>query len=195
MDLISYAMGKQASGGGSQPTGTIEITSNGTYNVSNYASANVNVESLNINDYFGSQVPSNTSYGYSIIKKIPSIDYSAGTNISYSFSSWDSLEEVVEIKNTENCQKFNDMFAYCKKLKKVPIFSWASATNIDRMFNGCNDLTDESLNNIMYMCAHCNPSVSSVKKLSNLGIQSGQRTRCQSLSNYQALLDAGWTLE
>lgn len=43
MDILSYTLGKK-SGGGSTPTGTIDITSNGTVNVTNYATANVNVQ-------------------------------------------------------------------------------------------------------------------------------------------------------
>ena len=43
MDLFAYMLGKKAGGGGSEPTGTIDIFSNGVYNVKNYASADVNV--------------------------------------------------------------------------------------------------------------------------------------------------------
>lgn len=43
MDVFSYLLGK--SKGGVQPTGTINITENGTYDVTNYASAEVEVQS------------------------------------------------------------------------------------------------------------------------------------------------------
>ena len=45
MDILSIlALGKaKRNGGGSKPTGTISITQNGEYNVSNYASADVDV--------------------------------------------------------------------------------------------------------------------------------------------------------
>lgn len=43
MDITSYLLGKQA-GGGSTPTGTINITENGVVDVTNYASADVDVQ-------------------------------------------------------------------------------------------------------------------------------------------------------
>lgn len=43
MDLFAYMLGKEAGGGGSEPTGTIDIFSNGVHNVKNYASADVSV--------------------------------------------------------------------------------------------------------------------------------------------------------
>lgn len=57
------------------------------------------------------------------------------------------------------------------------------------MFQGCSNLSDESLNNIMYSFA--NSPLKSTLYAANL--TSAQATRCQSLSNYQMFLDAGWT--
>ena len=42
MDLLSYFLGKKE-GSGDKPTGTIDITFNGTHNVTAYASAQVAV--------------------------------------------------------------------------------------------------------------------------------------------------------
>ncbi len=43
LDVLSYKLGKNAGGGGDEPTGTVSITSNGSHNVKQYASASVNV--------------------------------------------------------------------------------------------------------------------------------------------------------
>ena len=41
---LGFAAGKTQSGGGGEPTGTVQISSNGTHNVKQYAYAEVNVQ-------------------------------------------------------------------------------------------------------------------------------------------------------
>ena len=42
--MLGFVAGKAQGGGGSEPTGTVQITSNGTHNVKQYAYAEVNVQ-------------------------------------------------------------------------------------------------------------------------------------------------------
>ena len=56
----------------------------------------------------------------------------------------------------------------------------------------CPKLDDNSLNSILLMCANAT-SYTDTKTLRYLGITSAEATTCQSLSNYQAFVNAGWT--
>ena len=60
------------------------------------------------------------------------------------------------------------------------------------MFKNCTSLSDGSLNNILTICTNAT-SYPSTKTLKYIGLSEEQATKCQSLSNYQAFLDAGWT--
>ena len=202
MDIISYAMGKQSAGsGGNYENKEVEITTNTEttitpsdgYDALSSVKVTTNVPSVNINDYFDSTIANDSGYAYTTIKKMPSISFNNYDNISYSFSRWSKLKEIEEIKGTQNTTNMNNMFAYCTSLEKVPVFSWASATNLSSMFTNCNSLSDESLNNIMYMCINAT-SYTGTKTLYALSVPSTKRSRCPNLSNYQAFLDAGWTL-
>lgn len=42
--VLGFAAGKTQGGGGGEPTGTVQITTNGTHNVRQYAYAEVNVQ-------------------------------------------------------------------------------------------------------------------------------------------------------
>lgn len=113
MDIESYLLGKKAGGGGITPTGTIDITENGTYDVTNYASADVEVPSANLSDYF---VNSATVLGQSCIKKFPfDIDLTGITNIQ-------------------------GYFAYFTNLGSITLKNATSVTNCSSCFNGCINL-------------------------------------------------------
>lgn len=90
------------------------------------------------------------------------------------------------------------MFYSCSALENVPVYN-LSASNFNNsghqnMFQYCAALTDESLNNIMETLMTIQTPISSATKtLKYVGLTSDQATRCQSLSNYQAFTEAGWT--
>lgn len=90
-------------------------------------------------------------------------------------------------------------FNGCSALKYVPVLDVSSITlatsssnNTKEIFTGCINLTNESLNNIMMMCINMT-QVNRDKTLKFIGLTQDQATRCKTLSNYQAFLNAGWT--
>ena len=94
------------------------------------------------------------------------------------------------------------MFAGCTALTEVPIYNTSKVTSTGvqgtvgmiGMFIGCDNLSDESLNNIMQMCINATKITNSThKKLTYIGLSTTQINTCKTLSNYQTLLDKGWT--
>jgi len=60
------------------------------------------------------------------------------------------------------------------------------------MFIHCENLSNESLNNVLQMCINAT-SYAGTKTLKYIGLTIAQANICQSLSNWQEFLDAGWT--
>lgn len=201
-------------GGGITPTGEISITSNGEYDVTEYATANVNVPSLN-NAKVIATIPSGVSSVTNTIQELPTYDCTNITNLGYFMRNYQNLEKIGGFTNTGSVTQIASLFENCKKLKSIPSFDTSNVTTFASAFRGCTiledipildtssvtnmaytfyespALTDESLNNIMAMCI--NSALTSGKTLDSIGLSSAQRTRCQSLSNYSALISAGWT--
>ena len=144
------------------------------------------------------------------------------TDLNSFFHSCIMLEEVPEITNFSivrgmrnlfyNCQKLKSIPEYntrlvtdmrdfcsgCSALENVPLLNTGNLTDsnggLSNAFYGCPNLSNESLNNILAMCANVPASYPSGKKsLSWIGLSSTQKATCQTLSNYQAFLDAGWS--
>ena len=166
--------------------------------------------------------PISTSYtsypsAMRFIKEFPAIDLTGFTGCQGFFMNCNNLEKV-ELFDTSNMTNIKQMFQYCSKLTSIPQFNTSKVTDMStmfqsctsletvpildthlvapyymqNMFQGCPSLTNESLNNILYMAAHCS-SGSAYRTLYNLGLSQAQATTCTGLSNWAAAQSAGWT--
>lgn len=125
------------------------------------------------------------------IKSMPLIDTSSATYMRAMFNNCRNLT-AVPLFNTSNVTAMHEMFGSCTSLVTVPAFDTSKVTNLNSCFQECSQLSDESLNNIMRMCINAT-NYGKTKTLAAIKLNSTQATRCQSLSNYQDFLDAGWT--
>lgn len=94
--------------------------------------------------------------------------------------------------DTSSVTNMDSMFSGCKNLTEIPLLNTSNVTNMTNMFLECIGLSDESLNNILAMCANAT-SYTYTKTLKYIGLTSEQATKCTTLSNYSSFTAAGWT--
>jgi surface protein len=152
MDVTSYLLGKQAGGGGGQPTlqeKEITITENGTtsvvadtgYDGLSEVEITTNVSGGGYEDYISSTAFSYQSTVASLIKKLPAIDFTGAEAVyQFSFYGCRNLTEIGGLINFHptNC---NSMFNECEKLTSIPSFDTSNVTNMSNMFSGCCSIT------------------------------------------------------
>lgn len=227
--------------------GSLEITENGTYDVADYETADVNVSGGEVNlqnktvtittngtqtisadsGYDGLEsvavttnvagslvIPNGTKFAYSssisdnfdtsqvqdmmnmfsysTFATIPLINTSSATTMERMFYSNKNLVSVPQF-NTHNVERTNQMFYNDNALTTVPVFDTSNVVFMSQMFSGCDNLTNESLNNILEMCINSNITVDNYKKLSSIGLSMTQAQTCTTLSNWAALSSKGWT--
>lgn len=141
----------------------------------------------------GSQTYTNSERLNSLITKIDSFDTSNFTSMKNLFRS--TRITTAPFLDMSNVTDVDSMFFACLNLVNVPIYNTSKITNFDSMFFACSNLSDESLNNILQMCINAT-SYTGTKTLQQLGLRSTSYTtsRIQGLSNYQAFIDADWTI-
>lgn len=121
---------------------------------------------------------------------IPWLDTSHVTSFASMFYNCVNLVSI-PLLNASQVTTMVYMFWNCQNLISIPLLNTSAVTNMQNMFNGCSLLSNETLNNILIMCA--TSAVTSNKTLKYIGLSSAQATICQSLSSYQRFVNAGWT--
>lgn len=167
MEIISYLLGKNASGGSSN---------------------NYNAEIDSTKEY-------DATYGVkSLITNIKSIDLSPFAYIGYMFQDMIYLETVGQL-DTSNATIMDNMFNNCRRLEDLPLFDTSKITSMTNAFYFCIKLTDESIDNILQMCINAT-SYSGTKTLTHLGFHSVYiaKSKIEALPHYQDFIDAGWTI-
>ena len=135
-----------------------------------------------------------TSYmfnGCTSLTTIPLLNTSKVTNMRGMFNGCTNLTTIPEL-DTSSVTNMGTMFSDCSKLTTIPLLNTSNITSMYYMFDGCTSLNNESLNNILAMCANA-AKITSNKTLMYIGLTEEQANICQSLSNYQDFINAGWT--
>ena len=125
----------------------------------------------------------------------PLLDTSNATSMTGMFERCKSLVSI-PILNTSNVTNMSSMFFSCSSLQEVPLLDTSRVTVMEGMFRSCPNLSDKSLNNILLMCKNSAITISNNKNLSYLGFkaQNYPASKIQTLSNYQAFINAGWSI-
>lgn len=131
--------------------------------------------------------------GCSSLEYIKSIDTSNVTNMQYMFRNCSKLK-TIPVLDTSKVTTMIRMFQDCTSLITIPVLDTSKVTHPYNMFLNCSNLSDESLNNILAMCINAIAYIALGANLTlkYIGLTSEQVTRCQSLSNYEAFIAAGW---
>lgn len=183
-----------------QPSGTINITANQeNKDVAEVSTANIRVKaSLTANPrfyddmiYSGSNIDLSTVLLY-------------GTSAQSMFKDCTKIRKVTFVPSTIATNNFRytttmvEMFSGCTNLTTLTNFASGTFENIDssntigNMFKDCSRLNNDTLNEILLFCTKLE-NYTGPKTLSTLGLSSSQINICQSLSNYSAFVQAGWS--
>ena len=127
------------------PSGELEIGENGSFDVKNYASAKINVQSGDTLKTLLDATKSTSSlfYSYSGTSVEGLISYSTTENVTSMTNMFQSAGGIttVPLLNTGKVTNMSNMFYGCHNLTTVPLFDTSNVTSMYQMFYGCYKLT------------------------------------------------------
>lgn len=124
------------------PTGTLEITTNGTHDVTEYASAEVNVEGEQIFEIDTSLKYDSSKGVYSLMKSVNNLDLTGFGDYASMFSNWGNLTNVSLTGVGTGAYSTKYMFGWCSKLVAAPQFTVTHIREVERMFTYCTALVN-----------------------------------------------------
>lgn len=206
MDITSYLLGKNSTGGGGGGSSDLDWNALGfsgeptqVVNTKNQIISNYNdtkeiqdtwVVSTNLDSKF---------YNNKTINYMPTVDTSTATNMRSMFWGCANLYGIAPL-DTSNVENIYEMCRNCSNLIDFPLIDASKITSDTKksgMFSNCSKLSDKSLDNILQMCIGMTSLVgSATKTLASLGFVVGNypESRIQALPHYQDFINAGWTI-
>lgn len=136
-----------------EPSGELEITENGSYDVKDKASVKVATSGVDINEYldtnFVSSIAQTTQVGHwiDIIKKIPRLNVKINSSGFFRGFKGTEIENIENLDLTKNSSdkyntSFNYLFHTCINLKSLDLNKWdvSHITDMGGMFQNCTNL-------------------------------------------------------
>lgn len=130
--------------------------------------------------------------GCSNLTEIPLFDTSSAATINSMVAN--TKITTVPSFNTPNVEDMNYMCDGCSELVNFPVLDVSKVKTMDYMFRNCPNLSNESLNNILEMCANVTDAFTMQRKLMSLVLSGTQINTCQTLPNWSLAQANGWTI-
>ena len=195
MDLFSYLLGKNSSGG---TGGDIDWNAIG-YNSTPQSIVDGYNYALQIKNNWTQESLSSRFLNDINLVYMPLVDTSTSISMFQTFYGCTNLVKIPQL-DTYSVTTMQQAFYGCTNLVEIPQLDTnnitGGSTSLKNVFTNCQKLNNESLNNILSMCINVRTKYTGTRSLAHLGFTATNYPieRIQSLPKYQDFIDAGWTI-
>ena len=153
-------------------------------------------DNLDFSNLSGLDTSKATSVGYMFrncanMTDAPMMDTSNVVNIRAIYQNCINLVNVPAL-NTSKVNSFDSSFYNCFNLVNIPALNTNNVLGMSYAFTNCINLSNQSLDNILSMCASAT-KYNYTKTLKSIGLTQNQANICTTLPNYSACISAGWS--